>query len=50
MSANATESALTTILFQTLSQMTKAFDLIEYNTRDQYNPSERDALLHPDTI
>ena len=34
---NATESELTTILFQKLSQMTKTFDLIEYNTRDQSN-------------
>ena len=36
---NATESELTTILFQKLSQMTKTFDLIEFNTRDQSNSS-----------
>ena len=36
---NATESELTTILFQKLSQMTKTFDLIEYNTREQSNSS-----------
>ena len=36
---NAIESELTTILFQKLSQMTKTFDLIEYNTRDQSNSS-----------
>ena len=36
---NATESGLTTIIFQKLSQMTKTFDLIEYNTRDQSNSS-----------
>ena len=37
--ANATESGLTTILFQKLSQMTKTFDLIEYNTMEQSNSS-----------
>ena len=36
---NAIESELTTILFQKHSQMTKIFDLIEYNTRDQSNSS-----------
>ena len=36
---NATESEFTTILFQKLSQMTKTFDLIEYNTRNQSNSS-----------
>ena len=36
---NATESELTTILFQKLIQMTKVFDLIEHNTRDQSNSS-----------
>ena len=36
---NAIESELTTMLFQQQSQMTKTFDLIEYNTRDQSNSS-----------
>ena len=36
---NAIESELTTILFQKLSRMTKTFDLIEFNTRDQSNSS-----------
>ena len=36
---NAIESELTTILFQKHSQMTKIFDRIEYNTRDQSNSS-----------
>ena len=36
---NTTESELTTIPFQKLSQMTKTFDLIKYDTRDQSNSS-----------
>ena len=31
---NATKSELTTTLFQKLSQMTKTFDLTEYNTKE----------------
>ena len=35
--SNSTESELTTILFQKLGQMTKLFDITEYNTREQSN-------------